>query len=178
MKLKWFPWVSPDKFQINVCLLTHLQTPNSPLAQGEPEEEVQEAGLVSISLSTAYGKRFWFDIISKTIFSAVAAGIYLGFNMWLPICLELFTLHICDRLSPLGQPVTRVSRLLKDSQVDIQGRALATLALWILVVILLILFIGAAEGLKIEQQRAKTRSSIPPRRSVLPIDRIYALRIV
>jgi hypothetical protein len=140
-------------------LLTYSQTPNSLLAQGEPEEEVKEIGLDSISLSAVYSKQLWFDIISKIIFGAAAAGIYFGLNMWLPICLELFTLYICDKLSPLSQPVDRVGRLLKDCQVDIQNRALATLALWILAVIFLILFIGGAEGLKIEQQKAKTGSS-------------------
>jgi len=113
----------------------YLQIPNLSLAQGKFEKEARKGGLILISLSAAYGKRLCFDIVSKIILIAAAAGIYVGLNMWLPISLELVTLDICDRLSPLSQPVTRVDRLLKDPQVDIQARALTTLALWILLII-------------------------------------------
>jgi hypothetical protein len=133
----------------------------------------KDVGPVSISLATAFGRRYWFLLICKLALSAVAAVLYAGSTFWLPIGLEFFTLHICDKINPLGKPTTRVSRLLKDLQAQMKLRFEVT---WILSAAML-LFAGllifvtetgkgprkdCTEGSKKQSQEIKAVTEGPP----------------
>lgn len=82
----------------------------TPTMQPEQEDSDDE---VAWTLSTASGRRRWPSLICRILWCTVGVPFYVGSSIWLPICLDLLTLYICDKISPLEHAGTRVNRLLE-----------------------------------------------------------------